>query len=1065
MSPRPSLVDNVNTTHASALTYLIDDHDPRHGLSVATGYVNLGGLHHLAVGVTDGRQVRLLLGATPPPGLGGAPPLPHFERALESLRKERDLARFPPSRAVRLQDLDAWLSQPQVQVRRFTERFLHGKTYLFGDREDSRAALVTSANLTNAGLFNNLELGLAHYDPLVVKPAVEWFDSLWAGAEDFKAELQELLFPDPALIDPQTVYLRALLELFDEDTDQPVPPLRTVNLAPFQRDGFQRAREIVRRRHGVVYADGVGTGKTEIGLAFIEEYTRRRGSHALVVAPRQLVQHWQDRIERALLPARVVTYHELATDEQLTPAGTTNRARRLSINKDVYRLVVVDEGHALRNPDTTWQRAMSRLLGGQRKDLVLLTATPINNGLWDLYHLVMTFALHDRAFVSDGIPSLRRLFITAGANERDPENLDPDVLFPLADMVSVRRDRRFIETHYPNAVFPDGTPVRFPTPDLTTERYDLDEAHPDLVLEVVVAIDDLTMARYRPSAYRVGDEPEVHEDTLSALLQSAILKRFESCWQACLFTLQRMLTAHDAFLAAWEEGHVLHGDALQVAARQELDETGLGQWLIENLDEEGIEPAAEYQKSFQQDVTHDRKILARLVTLLTRLNPAQDPKLALLRSLIEDSPSQKIIVFSTFADTVRYLDENLPQQLRGRHRVIVIGNETNPDQRTELLARFCPKTVVRPDYQPPDGEVDLLISNDVVSEGQNLQQAAAVISYDMPWNPQRVVQRYGRVIRLKSEHERVHLTTMLPEPGDLEEILRLEAVIRRKVKAARTFGMEIQVIEGEEEKQIRSYARRLTDGDPSLLHETDPDGPSQGLSPEQIRSRLRRAFEEGETERLRKLPGGIGAAFRQGHGIPSIGPPGVFFACRTTSGHRYWRYIEAGNTDVITAPATILRRIDPGNAPNIDKPPIDLEAAWHTAVTSIVEEHNQQARSSGDPIPVGPIQRWALEVLQNPQALLPEDAENAYLALSVDRNRTIRTALGAIRHHLTNNTISPTTAAAKIVELVRSYGLREVEPPKPLPVISEKDIGVVCWLAVLPNNDNPKASDRNTPPQ
>ena len=121
--------------------------------------------------------------------------------------------------------------------------------------------------------------------------------------------------------------------------------------------------------------------------------------------------------------------------------------------------------------------------------------------------------------------------------------------------------------------------------------------------------------------------------------------------------------------------------------------------------------------------------------------------------------------------------------------------------------------MVRPDYEPEDGEVDLLLSNDVLSEGQNLQQAAAVISYDMPWNPQRVVQRYGRVIRLKSDHEQVYLTTMLPEPGDLEEMLRLEAAIRRKVKAARTFGMEIQVIEGEEEREIRAYARRLTDGD------------------------------------------------------------------------------------------------------------------------------------------------------------------------------------------------------------------------------------------------------------
>ena len=167
----------------------------------------------------------------PAPGLGAAPALPHFERALEGLRKDRDLARFPPSRATQLTNLDAWLGRPEVQVRRFVERFLHGKAYLFGDSYDARAALVTSANLTNAGLSHNLELGLAHYDPLVAAAAVGWFDGLWDQAEEFKAELQELLFPDPGLIDPQTVYLRALLELFDEET-VPVPPLSTVNPGP-----------------------------------------------------------------------------------------------------------------------------------------------------------------------------------------------------------------------------------------------------------------------------------------------------------------------------------------------------------------------------------------------------------------------------------------------------------------------------------------------------------------------------------------------------------------------------------------------------------------------------------------------------------------------------------------------------------------------------------------------------------------------------------------------------------------------------------------------------------------
>src|SRR5207244_7009775 len=130
---------------------------------------------------------------------------------------------------------------------------------------------------------------------------------------------------------------------------------------------------------------------------------------------------------------------------------------------DAYRLVVVDEAHSLRNESTTWYAAMNRLLGGEPKHAVFLSATPVNNTLWDLYNLVMLFTRHDRAFAQIGIPSAKRLFLNAGANERDPENLSPELLFPLADAVSGRRGRRFIEGHYRGATFPDRTPVPFPS--------------------------------------------------------------------------------------------------------------------------------------------------------------------------------------------------------------------------------------------------------------------------------------------------------------------------------------------------------------------------------------------------------------------------------------------------------------------------------------------------------------------------------------------------------------------------------------------------------------------------
>ncbi len=237
-------------------------------------------------------------------------------------------------------------------------------------------------------------------------------------------------------------------------------------------------------------------------------------------------------------------------------------------------------------------------------------------------------------------------------------------------------------------------------------------------------------------------------------------------------------------------------------------------------------------------------------------------------------------MFTSYGETVRYLDAGLDAALgAARDRVVIIGGDTIPDQRTRMLARLCPDTVVEPGYRPPDGEVDLLISTDVVSEGQNLQQAQAVISYDMPWNPQRVVQRNGRVLRLRSPHETVWLTTMLPVPGELEPLLRLEARIQAKIVASGVYGMEIGILEDDAEAEARIYegmdgfTDRLESGDATLLSEAEDAGGS--FAGEQLRAALIRAAAEGEVRRLLGLPWGIGAAFRQGPGVPSTGPRGV----------------------------------------------------------------------------------------------------------------------------------------------------------------------------------------------
>jgi len=325
-----------------------------------------------------------------------------------------------------------------------------------------------------------------------------------------------------------------------------------------------------------------------------------------------------------------------------------------------------------------------------------------------------------------------------------------------------------------------------------------------------------------------------------------------------------------------------------------------------------------------------------------------------------------------------------------------------------------------------------------------------VISYDMPWNPQRVVQRNGRVIRLKSPHDEVFLTTMLPEPGELETFLQLESTIRRKILAASVYGMETQVLENVE-SELRAYAERLAGGDATLLDEGGDDDGSGAFAGESLRAELMRAITEGEIDRLRSLPWGIGTSFRQGPRVPSTGNPGVFFACRTQDGQRYWRYVEMGGA-VLDADSEILRRINPGSAQAADLSVggFDLEAMWQAAVASIVEEHNRRVDPRADEERIGPAQRFALDLLRDPAVLLPPGAAKAEEALSVERSSAVRQALAAIRALVTEGSVSRDDAARRIVEVVESFGLQAVEPPPALEPIVEDDVGVVCWMAVHP---------------
>ena len=814
----------------------------------------------------------------------------------------------------------------------------------------------------------------------------------------------------------------------------------------------------------MLYADGVGMGKTEIGVELAREHAQDKGEHVLIISPAQLRDGlWKQRLSEANLPGEVVSYQELAQDRQLVRNGGR---RVLPVNKDVYRLVIIDEAHAYRNVDNTWYAALDRLMGGTPKKLLLLTATPVNNSLWDLHNLFLLFGRHDGAFNEKPlrIPSLRKFFADAGASKL--KNLSEAKLFPLIDALTVRRDRAFIKNRYRNERFADGTPVKFPEPELHERRYDLDRAHPGIVQSIYDGIDGLKMARYRLSAYRVDKEGEsASEEALAGLMQSLLLKRFESSWYAALQTVNRMRDANNVMLRFIAEREAVPPPDVIRDLVGDLgeDDTFLSAEVIDDAlsDSEGSIPADMFRDDFLADLEKDRDVLAAMSARLQSLKESPDPKLDALKNVMAETPSKKVAVFTTFQDTAAYLEERIKRQpdvLGGRSWTVVIGSDTSADARTRQLERFCPESVSgEPDFQPDGGEVDVMLSTDILSEGQNLQQAQAVLSFDMPWNPQRVVQRNGRIIRLRSPHDTAYLYTLLPKQGDLERLLKLESKLQAKIMAANaSVGMETPILAGvATESQVyadlNTFVERLSRGDATLLDEQEGDGESgSAFAGELFRSLLRRAAEEGEVGRLKGLPWGIGAAFVQQS--PTLVEPAVFFACRTRSDERYWRMVSQSEEILHREDLPMLRLIDPKEQPARPIPDgLDLERLFTVAAADICAAHNALLDPAMRFASLPASQRWALDVLRSPDAPAGAEYDEGDQALSVGRNNLVLRELSELRRQYEGGGMSVTDCTRRIIDVVARFGLRPVQAPQAPEPIAEDDLGVVCYQVVLPS--------------
>lgn len=739
----------------------------------------------------------------------------------------------------------AWIEQ-KVESRHSNGPIPQGMMIVRDENSKPVLALFGSLAFTTEGFGitpgNPLSLIQISETPEEALLLSQWFEGQWkslSGDHSANSDLIQCLHSLSDHHEPSLIYARVLHAVFSNQGDsldeehivKSATGIRNTvvwkKLFKFQRDGVVGAIDKLNRFGGCIIADSVGLGKTFEALAIIKYY-ELRNDRVLVLCPKRLRDNWtlykaNDR-RNFLAPDRF-NYDVLNHTDLSRNGGTSGDIDLAHVNWGNYDLVVIDESHNFRNKrtaqtgsETRYDRLMRRIIReGVKTRVLMLSATPVNNRLADLRNQI-AFATEgdDTALFHYGINSIDST--TQLAQKQFNRWLELDEIertsarliemlgfdyFTLLDLLTIARSRKHIIKYYDineTGRFPD----RLKPINIKADVDRAGEFRP--IREINYEIRRLNLASYAPLRYVLPHRQEAYdrkysteirggegffrqadrEESLIHLLRVNVLKRMESAVSSFSLTVGRQLHDVEEMLTRIER---------QPAEVEEIE--------IENvdIDDPAFESLLVGSKvkvllkdvdliRWKQDLIEDRNRLKSLLTAARQVDAMRDAKLIALRDVIAhkcqhpiNPGNRKVIVFTAFADTARYLYEQIAPWAKntlGIETALVTGTGSNqvtiPGLRKDLstiLTTFSPRSKERPEELANEGEVDLLIATDCISEGQNLQDCDWLINYDIHWNPVRIIQRFGRIDRIGSQNQRIQLVNFWPNM-ELEEYINLE---------------------------------------------------------------------------------------------------------------------------------------------------------------------------------------------------------------------------------------------------------------------------------------------------
>jgi superfamily II DNA or RNA helicase len=809
-----------------------------------------------------------------------------------------------------LRKLSQHMKDKKVAVKLHLRYTLHAKLYLAFSK-DKRVPVIGflgSSNLTLAGLAKQGELNIDVLDQDAANKLAKWFNDRWKDrwCIDITDELIEIIdgsWAGDRLVPPFHIYLKIAYHLSREAragiNEFKLPKIFQQELLEFQQKAVLVAAHHLHKRDGVLIGDVVGLGKTITATALAKMFEDDFFLETLIICPKNLVEMWEDYAHKYQLRAKVISQSKVQS--------TLPNLRR-------YRLVIIDESHNLRNDRGSRYRSIKEYLIENDSKVILLSATPYNKTYFDLSNQLRLFISDDKDLgisperyiesiggqVQFSAKHTETFIRSIKAFERSHFSDDWRELMRL---YLVRRTRSFIKTNYAVTdpsnnrkylTFSDGTRSYFPDRIPQKVEYYFNPKDPQdqyaklYTRKIVDLLNSLNLPRYGLQKF-LNDRPLIkptkEEEVIIGNLSHAgkrlmgfcrtnLFKRLESSGYSFLLSLSRHILRNYIFIYALENhlpipiGRNISQSLDDYLEDEDIDADAEDNTLNLILKEETyLQKAGEVYRQFdtkfkkrfdwirsefftnslQSSLITDSGEIIKILTIGKDWNPNNDRKLNALHELLSGNHrTEKVLVFTQFADTAEYLNEQL--QERGLKKIeCVTGDNENP---TGFAQRFSPHSNKKPEIINANQELRILITTDVLSEGQNLQDAHIILNYDLPWAIIRLIQRAGRVDRIGQKATKIICYSFLPEDG-IEQIINLRQRLTQRIEEnaevvgsdetffegdpvniADLYNEKSGILDGEDsdtEVDLASYAYQIwknaTDSNPHL-NKTIPDLPN-----------------------------------------------------------------------------------------------------------------------------------------------------------------------------------------------------------------------------------------------